>query len=92
VRPCIRSRFPRKETRGRDYFKGGVVIELRFAGGARATKDLDIGMAGESVERLERFRVAMDLGFYDFTFEVKSKPIKMERIDTIRLELSVRGC
>ena len=72
------------------YLKGGVAMELRFADGARATKDLDIGMDGESAERLERFRAAVDLGFDDFTFEVKSKPIKMERIDTVRLELSVR--
>jgi hypothetical protein len=72
------------------YLKGGVAMELRFAEGARATKDLDIGMAGESAERLERFRAAVELGFDDFTFEVKNKPIKMERIDTVRLELSVR--
>jgi hypothetical protein len=72
------------------YLKGGVAMELRFAEGARATKDLDIGMAGESAQRLQRFRAAMELGFDDFTFEVKSKPITMERIDTIRLELSVR--
>ena len=72
------------------YLKGGVAMELRFAERARATKDLDIGMAGESAERLTRFQHAVSLGFDDFTFEVKAKPITMERIDTVRLELAVR--
>ena len=72
------------------YLKGGVAMELRFAESARATKDLDIGMAGESAERFERFQTAVALGFDDFTFEVKAKPIKLERIDTIRLQLAVR--
>lgn len=72
------------------YLKGGVAMELRFAESARATKDLDIGMAGDSAERLTRFQNAVSLGFDDFSFEVKAKPITMERIDTIRLELAVR--
>ncbi len=65
-------------------------MELRFAESARATKGLDIGMAGESAERFTRFQNAVALGFDDFLFEVKAKPITMERIDTVRLELAVR--
>jgi hypothetical protein len=34
--------------------KGGVALELRFAEGARATKDIDIGVP---VERTKRLRV-----------------------------------
>ena len=40
------------------YLKGGVAMELRFAEGARATKDVDIGLAGERAERLQNFRNA----------------------------------
>jgi hypothetical protein len=32
---------------GNYYLKGGVAMELRFAEGARATKDVDIGLACE---------------------------------------------
>jgi hypothetical protein len=35
--------------------KGGVAMELRFAEGARATKDIDIGLTGERAERLRAF-------------------------------------
>ena len=34
------------------YLKGGVAMELRFAEGARATKDIDIGVSGERTARL----------------------------------------
>ena len=34
------------------YLKGGVAMELRFAEGARATKDIDIGLTGERADRL----------------------------------------
>jgi hypothetical protein len=72
------------------YLKGGVAMELRFAEGARATKDIDIGVAGKREERLRVFQDAIALGFDDFTFQVKGKPLSMDKVDAVRLELAVR--
>jgi len=70
--------------------KGGVALELRFAEAARATKDIDIGVPGESQKRLRIFQDAVALGFDDFTFQVKGKPFHMEKVEAIRLELAIR--
>jgi predicted nucleotidyltransferase component of viral defense system len=51
----------------RYYLKGGVAMELRFAGAARATKDLDLGLDGDRAYRLSSFAAALGLGFDDFT-------------------------
>ena len=71
------------------YLKGGVAMELRFAEGARATKDVDIGLAGERAERLQNFRNALALGFDEFNFQLKGKPLIMDNADAVRLELGV---
>jgi len=42
-------------------------MELRFAGAARATKDLDLGLDGDRAYRLSSFAAALGLGFDDFT-------------------------
>lgn len=72
------------------YLKGGVAMELRFAEGARATKDMDIGVAGERADRLRVFGNALVLGFDEFTFQMKGKPLNMDNVDAVRLELAVR--
>ena len=72
------------------YLKGGVAMELRFAEGARATKDIDIGISGEREERLRIFQKAMVLGFDEFTFQLKGKPLSMDKVDAVRLELAIR--
>jgi Nucleotidyl transferase AbiEii toxin, Type IV TA system len=72
------------------YLKGGVAMELRFAEGARATKDIDIGLTGERAERLRTFGNALALGFDEFTFQLKGKPLHMDNADAVRLELAVR--
>jgi hypothetical protein len=72
------------------YLKGGVAMELRFAEGARATKDVDIGLAGERAERLQTFRGALALGFDEFSFQLKGKPLSMDNADAVRLELGVQ--
>jgi hypothetical protein len=74
---------------GNYYLKGGVAMELRFAEGARATKDVDIGLAGERAERLQTFRDALALGFDEFSFQLKGKPLSMDNADAVRLELGV---
>jgi hypothetical protein len=60
------------------YLKGGVAMELRFAEGARATKDIDIGISGAREERLRIFQKALALGFDEFTFQLKGKPLSID--------------
>jgi len=54
------------------YLKGGVAMELRFAEGARATKDIDIGISGERAARLGLFQSALALKFDD-SFRLKGE-------------------
>jgi len=55
------------------YLKGGVAMELRFAQLARATKDLDLALAGDRKERLQSLSDSIRLGFDEFTFRLKSE-------------------
>jgi Nucleotidyl transferase AbiEii toxin, Type IV TA system len=72
------------------YLKGGVAMELRFAENARATKDIDIGISGEREERMALFQKALSLGFDEFTFQFKGRPLNMAKVDAVRLELAIR--
>jgi Nucleotidyl transferase AbiEii toxin, Type IV TA system len=72
------------------YLKGGVAMELRFAESARATKDIDIGVSGKREERIALFQKALSLGFDEFTFQLKGKPLNMDKVDAVRLELAIR--
>lgn len=72
------------------YLKGGVALELRFALRARATKDLDLGLAGSRANRMALFRRALDLGFDEFTFRMKPQTRDMEQADTVRLSVAVQ--
>jgi hypothetical protein len=74
---------------GRYYLKGGVAMELRFAQRARATKDLDLGIEGSRVSRLETLSNVLRLGFDQFTFRVKARTHDMALADTIRVEVAV---
>jgi hypothetical protein len=65
----------------RYYLKGGVAMELRFAGAARATKDLDLGLDGDRAYRLSSFAAALGLGFDDFTFRLRPQLRHMELAD-----------
>ena len=71
------------------YLKGGVAMELRFAGAARATKDLDLGLAGERAARLEALEAALKLSFDEFTFRMRPQVLNMERADTVRIEVAI---
>lgn len=72
------------------HLKGGVALELRFAEGARATKDIDIGVPVERSKRLRAFQDAVALGFDEFTFLLKGKPLNMDKVDAVRLALAIR--
>lgn len=74
----------------RDYYlKGGVAMELRFALQARATKDLDIGLAGSRTNRLKSLEEALALGFDEFTFRLKAGARQMGLADAVRVEISI---
>jgi hypothetical protein len=72
------------------YLKGGVAMELRFAESARATKDIDIGVSGERAARPGLFQNTLALGFDEFSFRLKGKPLSMEKVDAVRLELAIQ--
>ena len=63
---------------GSYYLKGGVAMELRFAQLARATKDLDLALAGDRKQRLRSLSDSLRLGFDQFTFRLKSSLREME--------------
>ena len=70
------------------YLKGGVAMELRFAGAARATKDFDLGLEGSRTERIRRLEDVLQLGFDEFTFRLKPEMQQMEVADTVRVEVA----
>src|SRR5258706_4524591 len=53
------------------YLKGGVAMELRFAGATRTTKDFDLGLGGNPTERIRKLEKVMQFGFDAFTFRLK---------------------
>jgi Nucleotidyl transferase AbiEii toxin, Type IV TA system len=72
------------------YLKGGVAMELRFAGAARTTKDFDLGLEGNRVERIRRLGEVLQLRFDEFTFRLKPEIHEMELADTVRVEVAVQ--
>lgn len=70
------------------YLKGGVAMELRFAGAARATKDFDLGLEGSRTERIRRLEEVLQLGFDEFTFRLKPEMHQMEVADTVRVQVA----
>lgn len=72
------------------YLKGGVAMELRFAQLARATKDLDLALAGDRKARLQSLSDSIRLGFDEFTFRLKSQIVDMEQADTVRVEVAIQ--
>lgn len=73
----------------RYYLKGGVAMELRFAGAVRATKDLDLGLDGDRAVRLSNFTSALQLGFDEFSFRLRSRTRHLELADTVRAEVAI---
>ena len=73
----------------RYYLKGGVAMELRFAGAARATKDLDLGLDGDRAFRLSSFAAVLQLVFDEFTFRLRAQTRHMELADTVRVEVAI---
>jgi len=72
------------------YLKGGVAMELRFAGTARTTKDFDLVLEGNRGERIRRLEDVLQLTFDAFTFRLKPEIHEMELADTVRVEVAVQ--
>jgi hypothetical protein len=71
--------------------KGGVALELRLNGKARATRDLDLSYRGPATNDLvEVVAEALKKPYGRFTFERTGKPLDMARVNTLRLEIMVR--
>ncbi len=86
----VLERGMREGVLGSYYLKGGVAMELRFAGRARATKDLDLGIEGSRLSRMQSLSEVLRLGFDRFTFRIKARTRDMEQADTIRIEVAVQ--
>jgi hypothetical protein len=69
--------------------KARVAMELRYAQRARATRDLDLGMAGTRKERMARLVTVLQLGFDHFTFRLKQQTLDMQQADTVRVEIAI---
>jgi predicted nucleotidyltransferase component of viral defense system len=71
------------------HLKGGAALELRFGDRARTTKDMDLGLPGNSRrQRLEVLESAAGLGFDEFTFRVK-EPRDLALVDTMRADVAI---
>lgn len=71
-------------------FRGGIALELRLQGTARATKDLDITYTGPETDLAIAIEDALSLGYERFTFQRTGRVLDMDRVRTIRLEIAVR--
>ena len=71
------------------FLKGGVALELRFAGRARATKDLDLALDAPRGARLELLQRALAVGFDDFSFRAKRGSRELAEADAVRVDVAV---
>lgn len=53
------------------FVKGGAAMELRLGVGARATKDLDIGVASDPETLMQTLNAVLAPGYGDYTYRVK---------------------
>ena len=71
--------------------KGGVALELRLNGKARATRDLDLSCRGPATNDLvEAVGEALTTPYGRFTFERTGKTLDLTRVNTIRLDIKLR--
>jgi hypothetical protein len=70
--------------------KGGVALELRLNGKARATRDLDFSYRGPTTDALiAAIMDALKQPYGRFTFERTGEPLDMTRVNTIRLDIKL---
>lgn len=69
--------------------KGGVALELRLGGKARATRDIDLIVeAGGNEDLVSVLRTALEDAYQDFTFRVKGDTYRMPT-GTVRVDVAV---
>ena len=71
-------------------FKGGVVMELRRRGAARATQDLDLTYLGAETDIVLVMQDAVAEPYGRFSFRLSGTPREMANVNTTRVELAVR--
>ena len=70
--------------------RGGVAMELRRPGRGRATKDLDLTYGGPDPSPVGALDDVIRIGYGRFTFRRTGRPLEMERVQTVRVEIAVR--
>lgn len=70
--------------------KGGVALEMRLEGRARATRDVDFTYRGPKTNDLQSvIEEAISTPYGLFTFQRTGKPLDMSRVNTLHLEVKV---
>ncbi len=76
---------------GRQFtLKGGVVMELRRRGAARATQDLDLTFHADHGDIVTAVESAVAVPYGRFSFRRSGTPHHMVHVNAVRLELAVR--
>lgn len=71
--------------------KGGVALEMRRQGMARATRDLDLSYRGPETDDLVGvLEEALSNPYGRFTFQRTGKPLGLSRVNTMRMDIKVR--
>lgn len=71
--------------------KGGMALEMRLGGRARATRDIDFSYRGPQTDDLVQvIEEALSIPYGSFTFQRTGKPLDMSRVNTVRVEVKVR--
>jgi hypothetical protein len=69
--------------------KGGMALELRFGIRARASGDLDVGIAAKGEALVDVFERVLAVGFHDFTFTMRDTPTLLENVQTYRIKVKI---
>lgn len=70
-------------------FRGGVALELRRQGVARATKDLDLTYSGPDADLVRALESAIQAQYGRFKFRRVGRPLEMTAVATTRVEIAV---
>jgi hypothetical protein len=71
-------------------FRGGVALELRRRGLARATKDIDVTYTGPESDMVRVIEAAVAAPYGRFTFRRTGQAVELPNANTVRMEISVR--
>ena len=70
--------------------KGGVALEMRLQGRARATRDVDFAYCGpKTADLVSVIEEAISVPYGLFTFQRTGRALDMSRVNAVRLEIKV---